>query len=97
MQALMQALSYKRKLEVRCCADVLVAGDGSAGIVTAMAVQARTDIRGIAIDAGEPPPLGGRLHPLIRIDHFFTRSHKAHKVDSIFRSVIFPSCLRVFV
>ena len=48
-------------------------------------------------DAGEPPPLGGRLHPLVRIDRFFTRSHKAHKVDSIFRSVIFPSCLRVFV
>jgi hypothetical protein len=42
-------------------------------------------------DAGEPPPSGGRLDPLVRIDHVFTRSHKDHKVNSVFRSGRFPS------
>ncbi|MFA7235185.1 MAG: hypothetical protein WC076_13860, partial [Terrimicrobiaceae bacterium] len=39
-----------------------------------------------ANDAGEPPPSGGRLDPLVRIDHVFTRSHEDHKVNSVFRS-----------
>ncbi|MFA5043670.1 MAG: hypothetical protein WC381_03660 [Kiritimatiellia bacterium] len=41
--------------------------------------------------AGEPTPSGGRLDPLVLIDHIFTRSHKDHKANSIFRSGSFPS------